>query len=115
MSLNYELGGIDNWEELRDTAKTRDMVFSTISAGMGDITEKNYIEFYLRVAAVDAMSPWPSNPDPITLQDVKRHIGLRTNVTTESRSKWIKRIMDNDIREIEYRLRRDAKTSEPVK
>jgi hypothetical protein len=115
MSLNFELGGIENWKSLHDEKnqplpKTRDIIFSTISAGIGVITEKNYVEFYLRVAAADAMSQWPKG-EPITLDDVKRHIGLRTNVTFEPAGKWFKRILDADISEIQYRIRRDAEAA----
>jgi hypothetical protein len=118
MSLSFELTKVKDFKELlgddgMPLPKTQSIIFSTISAGMGEITEKNYIEFYLRVAASDAMSQWPKG-EPITLEQVRRHIGLKTNVfPMESRSKWIKRVMDNDIREIEYRIRRDAQANLP--
>jgi hypothetical protein len=117
MSLDFRLGEIENWKELwpdgspNPAPKTHAIIFATMAAGMGEITEKNYIEFYLRVSASDAMSPWPK-AEPITLEDVRRHIGLRTNVTTETASKWFKRHLENDIREIQYRIRRDKKAKE---
>jgi hypothetical protein len=112
MALSYELGGIENWRELlgddnQPQPKTHAMIFATISAGIGLITEENHIEFWMRVAASDAISVWPKG-EPITLKDVKRHIGLRTNVSKEARATWAKRIFESTEREIRYRARRDA-------
>lgn len=118
MSLDFRLTAIKGWETLcRDEdrnirPKTEAIIFATMSTGIGLITEKNYIEFYLRVAAADAMSQWPGRVDPITLEDVKAHIGLQTNVFgQEARTKWLKRHMDGAISEIEYRQKRDAKAA----
>ncbi len=123
MSLNFRLTEIAGCEALchipdpDDSSKkvlnpvTQNIVFATMNAGIGHITEKNYIEFFLRIRASDAMSPWPAAPSPIKLEDVKAHIGLRTNVIDEPRAKWCKRIFEADIREIEYRQRRDAKVA----
>jgi hypothetical protein len=116
MALTYEFGGIENWQELlgvdnKVLPKTQSVIFSTISAGIGLITEENYIEFWMRVAASDAISQWPKG-DEITLEDVKRHIGLRTNVSKEARATWAKRIFESTEREIRYRIRRDAEKAQ---
>ena len=113
MSLDFNLNeiksGVQTWNESGNDLlpEVRDIVFATMSAGIGHITEKNYIEFFMRCAAASAVSAWPQSPDPITLEDVKKHIGLRTNVfPEEARTKWVKRIFENTEREYRYRAQR---------
>jgi hypothetical protein len=96
MSLNYELSKIKDWSELCFITATEDMpmhglrkgekyinpktqniIFSTIAVGMGTITEENYIEFYIRNKIWDLTHHMT---DGISLEDIKKHIGLRTNV-----------------------------------
>jgi hypothetical protein len=119
MSLNYELTRIKDWksrcliDDNRLNPVTEYLIFATMSTGIGEITEKNYIEFFIRLKADDAISPWPKGEIDITLQNVRDHIGLRTNVfPNESRSKWVKRVFDSAVREYEYRIRRNEEKKE---
>lgn len=106
MSLNYELGKIKDWETVTkitseynspaDGIKIGDkimnpvtsaLIFGCISVGIGEITEANVEEWYCRfeinervmgrsIRYMDATKP----DRVITYDEVKAHIGLRTNV-----------------------------------
>jgi len=85
-----------------DGTITEACIFLTMGVGIGDWTEANAAEVYGRVhlmeAIYGAMVRLP-NPDgtgltdrPITPEDVRRRIGLRTNVgKTETRASFLKR------------------------
>jgi hypothetical protein len=120
MSLDFRLTAIEGWETLcrkEDGSLnpvTENLIFATMSVGLGEITEKNHVEFYLRLGVADSLSQWPGRRTHIKLEDVKAHIGLVTNVSDESITKWFKCHMDSAKREIEYRARRDAQVEEPA-
>ena len=46
-------------------------------------------------------------PCPITLQDVKNHIGLETNVAFETRGRWKNRIVDGHMKTLAYYIRKE--------
>jgi hypothetical protein len=62
-----------------------------MAVGLGSITESNWEEFYARYALWCKLHYEDVNIDPI---DVYLRIGFRTNVTTETFSKWSKRQLD---------------------
>lgn len=92
MSLNFDLSNVQHNDELHvvlpngenDLAPmTKSIVFMTMAIGMGEITEKNYREWFERASSVEAVhGPMILSYDQqfITLEDVMRHIGLSTNV-----------------------------------
>jgi hypothetical protein len=85
---------------------THQLIFATMSTGIGEITEATYAEFWARLAWADRVdghgdmktNVWDKKEKAwverdITVADVKNHIGLRTNVwPMEKRAAWIKRI-----------------------
>jgi len=120
MSLNYDLGEIKNFEDLcwlpdevgEDGKKTfsinpvtRALTFHAMSIGMGSITKKNWKEFFIRVAAYEAVEGASLHgfdeeekkplPRPITQEDVVNHIGLATNVSKISANEFHKRLAKN--------------------
>ena len=93
--------------------ETEILIYHTMAVGMGSITEKNYNEFYMRVLIWEALESGSKHSEGsaeywnrrdgtnfkagdsfITWERVRGHIGLCTNVSTESRPKWIKRFCD---------------------
>ena len=78
---------------------TSALVWITIAIDMGDITENNALEFYARVACSEKMFgnylTSDEGPRPITLEDVKAHIGLHTNVSMQSWGSFVRRQMLN--------------------
>jgi len=108
MSLNWDITDINNYEELmsvwddeRDCqtnsewTKTDSLIWLCMSVDLRGITEKNYLDFYGRVCVVDAavgVSMRIKGEDyKLTLQDIQRRIGLSTNVTDHSLTKFLKK------------------------
>lgn len=121
MSLNFQLGGIADWEsvtqiEALDDAPmqgvtkgdmiqnpvTTSLIWSTIAVGLGEISESNAEKFYGRLRCYEKLfgafmyraeghvgDPW------ITPEEVIQHIGLTTNVSDESDTKWRTRILSH--------------------
>ena len=98
MSLNYDLSHIANWQELLDssgctTPTTEAVIFLTLFVGINEITEKNAVEFACRVHLFetfgDPLLKGPNGPVRLTLADIQRHIGLKTNATTLTRARFL--------------------------
>jgi len=83
---------------------TNMLIWATLEIGIGDITEKNYHEFWMRMAMCDGIHGFrvieiqdgETTRRSITLEEVRQHIGLRTNVfpkesTTKFYNKLLKR------------------------
>lgn len=110
MALNYDLREIKSYKRLfekstetggskmKDVPKT--IVMSTMSVGMREITKDNYIKFYNRLNLIENVyGPFfyvrkrgKMIPRHIKLEEVERMIGLKTNASEISRSKFISRI-----------------------
>ena len=117
MSLNWNVADVAKSETIcfyeferdgeqcrRLTQSTENLIFLTMVVGMGSITEGNYKEFYKRVALFERLrSPVRVKlndggkyvDDPYTLEDIRQHIGLRTNVSEEKPAAWRKRILES--------------------
>ena len=98
MSLDYKLTDIEDYEEKCGGCETRGedymnmktevLIFATMVIDLGEITEKNCIEFYTRKMMYSMIN---GCYDSITLEDVKAHIGLKTNVPDKTKAKWNRR------------------------
>ena len=113
MSLNWNAQDVHDFEALHGDevqwAITKAIVFRTMLTNMGEITEKNYEEFYTRIALCDRLFGsliGLTDEDAemrdyfITLADVKRRIGLETNVHEQSKAKfngWLVRTLRRDV------------------
>ena len=124
MSLDYELGNIANYKEVCYTGEpgqrkmsgvTHALIFVTMSVDIGHITEKNYLEFYTRakfVAALFGSNLMEADEHEeykgrnFTLEEVRAHIGLGTNVAEKTRAHFVKRHVDNYFREEDYQAKR---------
>jgi hypothetical protein len=111
MALNFDLTKVKNREFLdnKENASTIDMlIYCTMFVGMGEITEKNFVEFFTRVHLLEKVNGTflkqfdgdKLNPHEITLDDVRNMIGLKTNVSTETRAKFMKRNLDGFFQDI---------------
>jgi hypothetical protein len=101
---------------------TNALIWGTMFVDMGAITEENVDEFFARTAVHEKLSgaylsetnneTGETKPRPITLQDVRDHIGLKTNVSTLTRAKWMKRVLDyamkDAVERAKARLEREA-------
>lgn len=99
---------------------TNALIWATMSVRLGSVTAENYGEFWLRINLLERLSGhFMSQRDeagdgfearPITLEEVKAHIGLGCNVSDESWSSWSKGLMDTTRHAL---LRQEKLGSEP--
>jgi hypothetical protein len=115
MALNYWFDNIHDYEnvvwiktgeknedgsdEMTMNPVTHALIFATMSVGIGDIREKNMDEFVARFRIIEKLQ------GPFIIEDGKgrrledhelaAHIGLRTNVSNETRAAWVRRIFGN--------------------
>jgi hypothetical protein len=125
MSLDWGIGNCRDWEELksdREWPVTQYLIFACMGVGLNGITEKNAVEFYVRLQLLEAINGTAEDPHTIrriTLEDVLRRIGLHTNVSPESRPAFLRRNLNGWFKEQEYLARRtlrklDERTTEEV-
>jgi hypothetical protein len=87
------------WYESKDdptmlerlSVTTHTLIFATLSVDMGSITEKNADEFFRRLSEVEREGAYRKSAFgdvPFTLEEVKAHIGLTTNVATMTKRQW---------------------------
>jgi len=122
MSLNFDLTNCrKDLRELYPDAEdggrsyvTTGLIFATMSVGLGEIKESNVGEFFARLHTFELMHgalvyrPQDSTlPKYITEEEVIDHIGLRTNVSDETRTKWMNRIVKAQMQSFAY----DAETT----
>ena len=95
MSLNYRFDKCKALMVMTDEQReviwptTQSIIFQTISNGMGEITEENAEEFFIRQdiwCRLNAFTPIP--PEAIV-----QHIGLTTNVSPMTRAAWTRKTM----------------------
>lgn len=100
MSLDFQLNAITNWKEVcfvevdgrRQIAPaTQALIFSTMAVGIGHLTTERLDEFHWRLQVWEKLHGFELTPREVVIQ----HIGLRTNVSYETHSKWRKRTLDN--------------------
>ena len=95
MSLTVDTRGVANHKkvcyvgsketnDLDYTESTKYLAWVSMAIGIGEITQKNYLQVYFRHAFLYRIS---GTKCPITLQDVKNNIGLKTNVAYEPNGK----------------------------
>ena len=121
MSLSVDVEKVYDWKnycyiKVRDektgeeyseyNPATKYLAWASMGIGIGEITQLNYKEVYLRHLFVTKLSAYV-NEMPITLEDVKKNIGLKTNVVNETKSKWLNRISKSMYWELEYNLERN--------
>ncbi len=105
MSLNSDLSQVKNWSEVAESPYTQAVIFATISVGMNQITDQNCEEFYKRVNAHErALGTFLLTPDNkphfLTLENIQRLVGLRTNASPKRLRDFIyelgKRVYEQD-------------------
>ena len=125
MSLNVDASRVQNADTVcftreGDERKWRGLTtliaFTTMAVDIGEITEANAEEFYCRACLINDLYASASAlpPEEITIADIKAHIGLRTNVITLTRAKWLAKVskvnIPNRLREYKYRLEASRST-----
>jgi hypothetical protein len=110
MSLSYDLSQVaqstkDEWsEDAGETqaeeawAKAVTVIQWCMATGIGEITEKNVAEWYARYLLLNATLDFAPY---LRLTDVRKLIGLKTNVAFESAASLRKRAYENVLRDVE--------------
>tara|TARA_R110000824_G_scaffold108432_5_gene255418 strand:+ start:530 stop:889 length:360 start_codon:yes stop_codon:yes gene_type:complete len=115
MSLDWSIRSCDNWEELTDNQternKTHTLVFATMSIGMKEITKKNYKKFYHRYLAFLPML-WEQPRPEITLEDVRRRVGLTTNASKKSHDGFLRQVGKHYLDAAFYQCEQEEKKKE---
>lgn len=119
MALIWNLDGIKDWETVCITKgegqkpKTYALIMLSMSCGYGNITEKNYVEIFERVQIYETMRGVfcqnAEGPMPITLADVRAHIGLYVNVSWATKTAFDKNLMRVMWDEAKWESRKQAK------
>jgi hypothetical protein len=138
MSLNWDLKGIENYEELcwvpltaydhttgeydADAKKklnpvTNALIWATMSIGMGDITKKNWEKFADRIALLQGakasgLLTFGLGEYYVSREEVKQHMGLSTNVFPETTDSAFMKVLYGVARDNE---RRNLKITEATK
>ena len=117
MSLDYDLrkcSGLQDWDNPNKDPIINSIIWATMFVHMGEITEANAEEFFHRLNIWQEIQCALIHRDDgapyyLTLDDVKRLIGLKVNVITKTRRQWeayMKGVAFNKIVEAAaYRLR----------
>ena len=88
----YEENG--NTYQMKGELQT--LIFLTMNIGMNEITKKNYKKFYYRLHFLENQLPsgayltYADEPYPYTRDMIEELIGLKTNATNLTKSKFIK-------------------------
>lgn len=111
MSLNFDTRSCNPSLPIDDADGVLKYVLQmgSMSTGIPEITLKNYKEVYTRIHALEVMEGrWMidntgkvAKPVYITLANVKRWVGMKTNVSSMTRTQFMKRLsrgMDDSIR-----------------
>ena len=88
----YEENG--NTYQMKGELQT--LIYLTMNIGINEITKKNYKKFYNRLHFLESQLPsrayltYAGEPMPYTLEMIEELIGLKTNATNLTKSKFIK-------------------------
>lgn len=126
MSLNWDLSKIKDretlcWREVTLEGEgqqkpgkwlnpdTDMLIWGSMAIGIGELTEENAREWYLRLKLLERVGSAIGHKDgkPYTppLETIKAHVGLRTNVgRTEPRKRWANRVMEVVIRDLDREI-----------
>lgn len=123
MALHIDISRIANHETVcvvgdgesrKYSDTTGNLAFYTMTVDIGEITDANAEEFYIRCCLMCDLYGGNSRDGGVpSLADIRAHIGLRTNVLTLTRAKWLANVkrnaLPNRLREYKWRLDGEAR------
>lgn len=108
MGLHWSIEKVRDHEALTTEeawTTTNAIVWATMAVGIGDLTEADAPTFYARLHVyerlVGAFRIGADGPIYFTPAEVRRYIGLHTNVARDTDAAWRKRIMAVSLRDAE--------------
>ena len=99
MPLNWNVSKVENYKELFNKEDQMHEPFSTIilctmPVGMNEITEENHVQFFNRLNLIEKIQGTyfykNRSPKYITIKEVRRLIGLRTNASKKTKGQFLK-------------------------
>jgi hypothetical protein len=113
MALHYDLNGIENHQtvcynegnggnDAHMNPVTKTIILMMMVIEVGEIKSDNLPEVFSRISIFERINgnsvydvvDGARKPHYITLEDVKNHIGLKTNAPNSSRSEFLKKCKD---------------------
>ncbi len=95
----------DTPEEYEDVnVETKALIFGSMALGIGSITFENGMDFYARWKVLEKFDDFYlyakyENDERVTVMltpdVIVKHIGLGTNVSTETQTKWVNRLSES--------------------
>jgi len=82
---------------VKEKADTYYLAIGSMAIGVPEITKRNCKEVYARHKFLNQNFPY-------SLEDVEKHIGMKTNVVPETQVRWLTRIAKNHFQEILYSI-----------
>jgi hypothetical protein len=86
------------------------MIWGSIAVDLGEVTEKNVDEWMFRLRFLERIGRGITNT-PMPESIVRRWVGLKMNVSTETRKKWMKKRMDRLEQDVEYQLKNPSQAA----
>lgn len=110
MSLNYDLSRVQD-RDMSDAGweRTQAVIFGTMLADIGEITEANAAEFHARLVLVSRIHGHEQEAFGVTYADALAHVGLTTNVVTLKSGPFVtslKRRLTEELSRVAYQAKR---------
>lgn len=110
MSLDFRFTDIPDYETVTRNEDgtlrgvTQCIIFATMAVGVGDTSYRDGDEFVWRVQVYESLfgpsfAQGPEGLIALPEDELRKHVGLRTNVSFETRAAWLKRTMERHYRE----------------
>jgi hypothetical protein len=80
------------------------MIWGSIAVDIGEVNEKNVDEWVFRFRFLERIGRGVALK-PIPVELVRRWIGLKMNVHTETRKKWMKKQIDNLEDQVKFQIK----------
>lgn len=92
LNFDYRKVNTEGWED-EDYAILDQCIWSSLSVGLGELTEKNLEEWLFRLSAIDLLNGVNrANAMESNLKMLRKCVGLSTNVSNITRKKFLNEI-----------------------
>lgn len=107
MSLNWDAKSAPNWDKL-DNFRKESIIFATMPTGINKVTMDNYAEMHARYLKLMRVRGW--TPD-LTQEDFRNAVGLHTNASSKTPTKFGKDLLAQLDVEVDTMLRVEQEVS----
>lgn len=109
MPLNWNISEVKDFEQLLDEKGsphrlTTSLIYACMPVSLSSITERNHIDFFTRIVIYESCFG-AFMTRPFELEDIKRHIGLKTNCSNSSYPAFLKKVYNIVNQEVKHNER----------